>query len=321
MIISRTPFRVSFVGGGTDLPDYYRKAPGGVVSCAIDKYMYICVSKNFHKKWKISYSFMEYADSIDTIQHEIVRAILKRFPFDDPLDIVSISDIPSGSGLGSSSAYTVGLLNALMAYSGYQLPPKRLAQIACEIEIDVLGKPIGKQDQYACSCGGLNYITFEKDDTVGVERIEYPWEIRLSQNLLLMFTGDTRNADSILSTVKDNINNNNICLAQKSNLARLLTNELNSNCPPETVAQLINIDWNLKRQLADSITNDHIEALRDKVLANGAIGCKLLGAGGDGFLLVYCDQEKQPDLVAALPGMILVPFMIDNDGSRILYRG
>jgi len=320
MIISRTPFRVSFVGGGTDIKDFYEKQTGAVVSCAIDKYMYICVSKNFHRKWKISYSETEYADSVDEITHDIVKAVLKRFPYDDPLDIVSISDMPGGSGIGSSSTYTVGLINALMAYSGHRLKPEELAKLACEIEIEALGKPIGKQDQYAAACGGLSYLRFNPDETVDREHINYPWEMVLSQNLLLMFTGDTRQASSILNEVKKNIPHKDICLTQKANLARMLSEELKTNCPPKTVADLMNVDWVLKKQLADSVSNPKIDTICKVALSHGAIGCKLLGAGSEGFMLFYCEKEKQHDLMEAFPNMTFVKFMIDNEGSRIIYR-
>jgi D-glycero-alpha-D-manno-heptose-7-phosphate kinase len=285
------------------------------VSCAIDKYMYICVSPNFHKRWKISYSKTEYANSIDEIQHDIVKAVLKRFPFDTPLDIVSVSDLPAGSGVGSSSAYTVGLINALMAYSGHRLYDGELAQLACEIEIEALGKPIGKQDQYAVAYGGLNYIEFGK--TVNVSPLAYPWKQVLADSLVLMFTGDTRQADSILSEVSVPARMDE--LRQMRDLANQLRDWLIMNYPPTFVATVINAGWELKK-LIGPVSTPKIELFRQKGLDSGAIACKLLGAGQDGFILFYCTKDKQPGLKAAFPGMTFVNFNIDNDGSRILYR-
>jgi D-glycero-alpha-D-manno-heptose-7-phosphate kinase len=320
MIISRTPFRVSFVGGGTDIREFYGKQAGAVVSCAIDKYMYICVSPNFHKKWKVSYSQTEYADSIGEIKHDIVRETLKLLDIKDPLDIVSISDMPGGSGIGSSSAYTVGLLNALFAYKRQTVTKEELAISACNIEIDLLKSPIGKQDQYASAMGGLNYIKFNCDDTVEVERINYPWEIYLTERLLLMFTGDTRQSGSVLTDVKKNISSKNLCMSQKANLARILTGELKSNCTPSTVAELMNVDWNLKKQMSDKVTNGKIDAIVQQALDYGAIGCKLLGAGAEGFMLFYCEKERQKELMDSFEGHTFVKFMIDNDGSEIIFR-
>jgi D-glycero-alpha-D-manno-heptose-7-phosphate kinase len=321
MIISRTPFRVSFIGGGTDLPEFYSKEPGAVVSCAIDKYMYICVSPNFHKQWKVSYSKTEYADSIDEIQHPIVRECLKRSGIDEPLDIVSISDMPSGSGIGSSSAYTVGLLKALQAYKKITPSKEALAQMACVLEIDVLGKPIGQQDQYASVFGGLNYMLFNEDNTVDVERICYPWQQVLADSLVLMFTGDTRQAGSILTKVKKSVNKNRSKLRLMAELAEMCYGELMNNCPPIYIAGYLNKGWNIKRELADTVSSPRIEFYREKAFEFGALGSKLLGAGKDGFMLFYCTKDKQPGLKAAFPEMTFVNFNIDNDGSRILYRG
>jgi D-glycero-alpha-D-manno-heptose-7-phosphate kinase len=320
MIISRTPFRVSFVGGGTDLPDFYLKEGGAVVSCAIDKYMYICVSPNFHGKWKVSYSQTEYADSVDGIQHQIVRETLKCMDIKEPLDIVSISDMPAGSGIGSSSAYTVGLLNALFAYKGKKASKRELAQSACNIEIDLCKEPIGIQDQYAVSWGGLNYMQFKRDEAVAVERIEYPWINVLEDSLLLMFTGDTRQAGKILNEVKKRVDEKRSCLSQMRSVADMLYYEMQTNCPPANVSDFMNEGWELKKQLANSVTNPKIDELRQCGLDNGALGCKLLGAGAEGFMLFYCDKEKQAKLKRAFPNMKFIKFGIDMDGSKIIYK-
>jgi D-glycero-alpha-D-manno-heptose-7-phosphate kinase len=319
MIISRTPYRVSFIGGGTDLPEFYRVDGGAAVNCAIDKYVYVIVTKNFHKVWKVSYSKTEYANSIDEIQHPIVRETLRYTGIEEPLDIVTASDMPSGSGIGSSSAFTVGLLHALSAYKKIDISKERLARTACLIEMGV--DAVGKQDQYASAYGGLNFMRFNKDNTVEVERLEYPWEMVLGQSLLLMFTGDTRKSSDIQAEVKRSVKNKILELNTLKDMAENLHSQMLHNCPPTMVAHYLSDGWALKRSLAPNVSNQRIEQMMVKAVQNGAIGGKLLGAGGDGFMLFYCAPNKQQTLMDAFPDMQFVMFMIDNDGSRIIYRG
>lgn len=323
MIITRTPFRISFVGGGTDLPDFYRIEPGAVVSAAINKYMYIVVNKRFDDTIRVSYSKTEIVKDVGEIQHPIVREALKSIGITEGVEIVSIADIPSGTGLGSSSSFTVGLLNALHAYKGSLKPAEELAKEACHIEIDILGEPIGKQDQYIAAYGGLRYIQFNPDETVFTEPIIYAQESRdkLNRNLLLFYTGDTREARSILKQQKTDTSQRDKAelLKNMRDLALELRNYLNSNSSPDILGEFLGKGWLLKKQLTSGISNNKIDEYYKRAIGAGAMGGKLLGAGGGGFLLLYCPEERQPKVREALSDLPLTKFYFEPEGSKITY--
>ena len=323
MIITRTPFRISFVGGGTDLPDFHRVEPGVVVSTAINKYMYIVVNKRFDDTIRVSYSETEIVEDVEEIQHPIVREALKSAGVTKGIEIASIADIPARTGLGSSSSFTVGLLNALYAYKGILKSAEDLAREACHIEIDTLGEPIGKQDQYIAAYGGLRYIQFNPDETVFTAPIICSSETKekLAQNLLLFYTGDTREAGSILKEQKANTKQADklASLRRMSNLAFELKEKLNKGSSPDVLGEFLHKGWLLKRQLASGISSSKIDEFYEKALAAGALGGKILGAGGGGFLLLYCPKEKQPKVREALSNLTLTQFSFEPEGSKIIY--
>jgi len=323
MIITRTPFRVSFIGGGTDLPDFYHVEPGAVVSTTIDKYMYIVVNKRFDDTVRVSYSRTEIVKDVEEIQHPIVREALKQVGITKGMEIVSIADIPAGTGLGSSSSFTVGLLNALYAYKGILKSAEALAREACHIEINILGEPIGKQDQYIAAYGGIRYIEFNPDETVFIEPIICTKESKkeLSQNLLLFYTGDTREAGSILKEQKASAKQADklASLRKMRDLAFQLKEELANSSTPEILGEFLHKGWMLKRQLASGITNETIDGYYEKAISAGAVGGKILGAGGGGFLLLYCPKERQPRVQEALSNLTLTNFSLEPEGSKIIY--
>ena len=323
MIITRTPFRVSFVGGGTDLSDFYQVEPGAVVSTAISKYMYIVVNKSFDDTIRVSYSKTEIVKDVEEIQHPIVRETLKLLGMTKGLEIVSIADIPAGAGLGSSSSFTVGLLNALYAYKGILRSAEELAREASQLEIDILGEPIGKQDQYIAAYGGLRYIQFNPDETVFTEPVMYAKgnKDELSQNLLLFYTGETREAGSILREQKVNIRRSNKIefLKKMRDLTLELKDLMNNNCSPDILGEFLHKGWSLKRQLASGISSKKINGYYEGALNAGATGGKILGAGGGGFLLFYCPKEKQPQVREALNDLTLTEFLLEPEGSKIIY--
>ena len=323
MIITRTPFRVSFVGGGTDLPDFYRAEPGAVVSTAINKYMYIVVNERFDDTIRVSYSKTEIVKDVEQIQHPIVRETLKLVGITNGIEIISIADIPAGTGLGSSSSFTVGLLNALYAYNGSLKSAEELAREACHIEMDILREPIGKQDQYIAAYGGLRYIQFNPDETTFTEPIIYAQESKdeLNRNLLLFYTGDTREARSILERQKANTSQRDRMesLKKMRDLAFELRNYLNSNCAPDILGEFLHKGWLLKKQLASGISSSKIDEYYKKAIGAGALGGKVLGAGGGGFLLLYCPGERQPKVREALSDLTLTEFSFEPEGSKIIY--
>ena len=324
MIITRTPFRVSFAGGGSDLPSYYRRHGGAVVSTAISKYMYVTVNKRFDDTIRISYTRTEIVDRPDDLQHDIVRAALRKVGIDRGVEISTIADIPAGTGLGSSSTLTVGLLHALHAYAQRFAGAERLAEEACEIEIDSLGKPIGKQDQYAAAFGGLNYIRFNKDDSVVIEPIVCASATRrhLKDCLLLFYTGLTRKSEQILSEQKTKTEKGDAdnYLSSLVELAEELRNAL-CHDEPAAVGDILHRAWLVKREIVSGISDPQIDRWYEEARAAGAIGGKLLGAGGGGFLLLYCEPERQRALRGRMAeiGLREVEFTFEGQGSRIIY--
>ncbi|MFQ5575780.1 MAG: GHMP kinase [Anaerolineae bacterium] len=324
MIITKTPLRISFAGGGSDLPAFYEKEQGAVVSTAIDKYIFITVNPKFDHKIRASYSVTEIVDSVDELHHELIREALRLLGIKQGIEITSISDIPSeGTGLGSSSSYTVGLLNALYAYRGHMAGAERLARETCRIEIDHCGKPIGKQDQYIAAYGGLQYIRFNPDGSVFVDPIICAPQTRqrLQDSLLLLYTGLTRKADDILTEQSRQTRadeSKQASLRRMVGLAGQLYQAL-SRDDVNAFGEILHAGWLEKRKLASNISNNRIDAWYSRARRAGAIGGKILGAGGGGFLLLYAPPERHADICRALPDLRPIPFHFSPQGSKIIY--
>ncbi|MBR6676350.1 MAG: GHMP kinase [Clostridia bacterium] len=320
MIITKTPLRISFTGGGTDLPDYYLKNGGAVVSAGINKYIYITINKKFDNRIRVSYSKTEIVDEVEELNHEIVRECLKLVGIKGGIEITSISDIPSGTGLGSSSTFTVGLLNALYTYVGHRPSAKELAEQACNVEISLLRHPIGKQDQYAAAFGGTNFFEFNKDETVSRKKV-YLSDTdarKMRQKLVLFYTGMRRSADGVLTEQKKNTESKLEVLDYMKNQAYDMYRSLTTEGFTKSFGDALHQGWMKKQSLASGISNPEINELYEKALNNGAVGGKLLGAGGGGFLLFYCDEQYQEDLEKAI-GLRRTEFHVSQSGSRVIF--
>ena len=323
MIISRTPLRVSFCGGGTDIDGFSMSEPSGgrVVSTAINKYVYVTMNRRFDDRIRISYSSMEDVDSVSRIQHGLVREAMRLTGIESGVEITTIADIPGrGTGLGSSSSVTVGLLNAMHSFQGREPSKEQLAEEACKIEIEIMGAPIGRQDQYAASFGGINSISFGEGG-VAVEPIEIENDLvsRVSRNFTLVFTGMTRSASKVLSEEPEDE-------LDKSNRMRVIRKHADKaaimfqNGDLDSIGDLLNETWNAKRGISSLITNQSIDELHGRVMSSGAKGAKLLGAGNGGFLLVYGDDGLRNTLQSELgPGFRMFPLDIDFSGSVIIH--
>ncbi len=325
MIISQTPLRISFAGGGTDLKEFYSKSQGKVISSAIDKYIFVVVKKRFDDKIRVGYTRTEMVDSIDELQHELVREAMRKVGIFKGIEITSMADIPSaGSGLGSSSTLTVGLLNALYTYKGTPKPPEVLAREASEIEVDILKKPIGKQDQYIAAYGGMRVITFNKDESVLVRpaKISDENKIKLNFNLLLFYTGIPRKSETILTEQKNNtlINKEKFKTLEKM---KMLVDDM-ENCLSKSsldeFGRILGEGWLHKKKMASKITNHKINAIYEKALDAGAIGGKITGAGGGGFLLLYCPDSARQDVTQAMEPLQQLRFHLERDGSKIIFN-
>jgi D-glycero-alpha-D-manno-heptose-7-phosphate kinase len=326
MIISRTPLRISFAGGGTDLPAFWREEPGAVLSTTIDKYIYVVANRRFEPEIRVSYSKTEIVNNVADIQHDLVREALRVTGLPSHLEVLTMADIPAGAGLGSSSSVTVGLLNALYAFQGKLRSPDELAHEACEIEIDIIGKPIGSQDQFAAAYGGLRFFRFETDGAVRVEPVVCTSEVltELQRNLILFFTGMTRSADAILEVQSANIASNEMVrthLRKMRDLAVELQSVLAGKHPLDRFGAILNEGWQLKKQAAEGISNPSIEEWYENAVAAGALGGKLLGAGGGGCLLFYCPYERQNQVRAALSELPEIHFRFEPEGSKITFIG
>lgn len=324
MIISQTPLRMSFVGGGSDLASYYRQHGGAVVSTSIDQSVYITINRKFDEKIRVSYSKTEEVASVGDLSHKLFRACLERFGITGGVEITSIADVPSqGSGLGSSSSFTVGLLHVLHAYNGQYVSQEELAAEACNIEIDICGEPIGKQDQYAAACGGFNYIRFNKDDTVDVEPIFCEGNVlqELENSLLMFYTGITRSAAGILSEQTKMLRDDNAVKAGMAKMVQFaadLRDELfRGNLG--AFGEILHAAWELKKTMAAGISNQQLDEWYSRARAAGAIGGKLLGAGGGGFMLFLVSKDKQQDVAFALRGLHPVKVKFRRRGSQIVF--
>ena len=327
MLITCTPFRVSFFGGGTDLPSFYQNEPGQVLSTAIQAHMYITVhrlSSLYPFKIRVSYSRTELAKKPDEIEHPVVRECLKLLRIEEPIEITSIADIPAQTGLGSSSSFTVGLLHALHAFRGDFASPDQLAEEACRVEIELLREPIGRQDQYAAAFGGLRRYTFFEDDTVGVRPLICTKKsIKLLFDQLLMFyTGGNRAANEILQEQSNNSSVNIPTLRRMRDLCEageiiLQGNQKNLS----DFGRLLDETWQLKRTLTSRISNPRIDRWYKRARQAGALGGKLLGAGKSGFLLFFVEKDKQEQVRKALKSLIEQPIAFEPEGSRLIYVG
>ena len=323
MIITRTPFRVSFAGGGSDLPGFYREEPGAVISTAIDKYMYLTVKERFGDTFRVSYSRTELADRAAEIEHPLVRECLRSLEIERGLEIVSVADLPGQSGMGSSSSFTVGLLHALHVLQGHVISPKWLSEDAGHIEIDTLKEPIGKQDQYIAAHGGLQFIQFQPDGQVFVDPVicaKGTWN-ELNRRLVLFFTGQTRKASEVLSKQSANCDARRPALRQLCQIARELRDILTLGQDLNQFGHLLNQAWEIKKSLETSITNPQIDEYYSLGMQAGALGGKLLGAGNGGFLLFFCEPHLQNRMRAALPELIEVPFSLESEGSKVIFVG
>ncbi len=325
MIITRTPLRISIGGGGTDLPSYYEKFGGFVISAAIKQYVYITIHRTFVPNYIIKYSQMETVDSVDRIQHPIIRSALQRHQIGPYIELASMADMPAGTGLGSSGSFTVGLLRGLYAFKREPVATAQLAEEACHIEIDLLKEPGGKQDQYIAAFGGLVCMEFAKGGSVDVKPLRLPVETLhdLEDHLLMFFTGYSRSAGSVL---KDQVQRSKVSDAEMlenlhftKDLGRATKEALEAGRTRE-YAEIMNKHWIHKRRRSQGMTNDSIDRWYEIAMQNGALGGKLIGAGGGGFLLFYA-QDRAP-LRAAMQreGLPEVRFDFDHEGSKVLIQ-
>jgi D-glycero-alpha-D-manno-heptose-7-phosphate kinase len=325
MIITKTPFRMSFVGGGSDLKEFYEHFQGAVLSTSINKYMYISSHKFFDEdKIRAKYSQTETVKNVNHLQHPIIREVLKKFKVKGALEISSNADIPAGAGLGSSSSFTVGLLHNLYTIFGKFVTPRQLAEEACKIEIKKLREPIGKQDQYAVAFGGLNVIKFNTSGTVSVEPIYLRKDIykMLQKNLLAFYIGSQRNTRDILSEQRSNLlKQDKIDVLKRMVELVWKLREILYEGNLDEFGKILHENWLLKCKLASKITNPNIKRIYERALKKGAVGGKLLGAGGGGFLLFYCNPNYQKKLRDAMSGYREMNYEFENEGSKLIYIG
>lgn len=323
MIITKTPFRISFIGGGTDLSEFYETTPGVVISTAINKYMYITVKRRFEDTFRISYHKTEIVKRIGEIEHPIVREALRLTGLKQGIEITSIGDIPAGTGLGSSSSFTVGLLNALFALQGKLKSADELARLACKIEIGILKEPIGKQDQYITAYGGFKRIYFNPDNSVYIDPVIIKPEIisKLKKWLLVFYTGKSRSASSILHDQKNNYLDKKEYFKKIKDLAFEFYECLRDGKELSRIGVILHKSWLLKKQLSRRISNSFIDKIYHEALGSGALGGKILGAGGGGFLLFYCPERFQKQLRRSLKKLKELNFNFEPEGSKIIYVG
>ena len=322
-VITRTPLRISFFGGGSDIKKFYIKNKGEVISSAINKFIYVTIKKHgktFDERFRLNYQKSENIDKIDDIKNNIIRESLKYLNINEPLYISTIADIPSMSGLGSSSAFTVGLLKGLFALKNKKINKKKLAELACKIEIDILKSPIGKQDQYAATYGGMNRFVFTKENVsiLPLEKKIKPEE--LFKNLQLFFTGIYRSSYKVLSSLNSNSRNQALIRNIVNNSRIALKILLKKKNRINLVGKLFHESWKIKRSLSKKITNKSINLNYNKAIKAGAIGGKIAGAGGGGFLLFVTPREKQLKVKKSLNNLIYVPIKYESTGSTIIYK-
>lgn len=324
MIISRTPLRMSFVGGGSDIPDYYRRYGGAVVSTAIDKYIYVTVNRKFDNGIRLSYSKTEEVTCVADIEHRLVREVMRFLQIEGGIEITTIADIPSrGTGLGSSSSFTVGLLHVLNAYKGRYISSEQLGHDSCTIEIDRCGEPIGKQDQYAAAFGGFNLVEFKPDDSVIVSPVICNRETikELETNVIVFYTGITRSASTLLKQQSKELANDEkkrLTMARMVELAYVLRNELHQN-NLSAFGEILHENWMLKKSITADVSSTEIDEWYAVARSAGAVGGKILGAGAGGFLMLYAPREKHQAIAAGLSMLRPVGMGFEPLGSRIIF--
>nr|CAX83763.1 D-glycero-D-manno-heptose 7-phosphate kinase [uncultured bacterium] len=320
MIITRTPLRVSFAGGCSDFPGFYRHHGGAVVSAAIQKYVYVALHPFFLNRIRIKYSQSEDVASPEEVQHPVIRECLRRVPVAGGIEIASMADVPDGTGLGSSSSFTVGLLHALYAYRGQEVSKERLAEEACRIEIDLLSGPVGKQDQYAAAHGDLNFIRFNPDDSVTVAPIPLePHQVaHLEQHLKLYYLGGRRLVSEILDEIQCRMDQPD----QRQRLQRVVglaedLREAFAQDRLERIASTLTRGWEEKKRLAERVSNPLVEAMMARLLELGGLGARLMGGGANGFILLYADNHADIQKHLDCPTL---PFQIDRWGTQVIFR-
>jgi D-glycero-alpha-D-manno-heptose-7-phosphate kinase len=322
MIITQTPLRISFLGGGTDFREFYSQEGGCVLSAAIDKYVFVVLTERFDDKIYVDYSRREIVDDVSQIQHELAREAMRITGTERGIEIATLADIPSeGTGLGSSSSVTVGMLHALYTHQGIIRSAEELAQEACKIEIDICSKPIGKQDQYIAAYGGLRFIEFCPDEKVRLSSVilDRDAQQELSRHLMLFYTNRTRRSETILSEQKKNIETQMETLRTLKALAiegKTCLQQGNF----DLLGALLHQGWEWKRRLASKISDPEIDAIYDAARQAGAIGGKITGAGGGGFLLLYCPQGRQRAVRQTLSALREVPLQIERDGAKVIFN-
>jgi D-glycero-alpha-D-manno-heptose-7-phosphate kinase len=325
MIITRTPLRISVGGGGTDLPSYYEKFGGFVISAAIKQYVYITVHRTFKPNYIIKYSQMETVESADQVQHPIIREALKQHEIGPYIEIASMADMPAGTGLGSSGSFTVGLLRALYALKREPIATAQLAEEACHIEIDLLKEPVGKQDQYIGAFGGISCMEFAKDGSVDVKPLRIPAGAvhDLEDHLLMFFTGYSRSAGSVLKDQATRSEKNDVTMFENLHFTKELgyaTKAALEAGNTRAYADMMHQHWLRKRQRSAGMTNEAIDRWYRVAMENGALGGKLIGAGGGGFLLFYAQERALLRKAMALEGLPEVRFDFDHEGTKVLIQ-
>lgn len=322
MIIVQTPLRISFFGGGTDFPSYFMEEGGCVLSSAIDKFIFLVIKERFDKKLRVGYTRTEMVDGIDEIQHELIREALRMTGIPNGVEITTMGDIPSeGSGLGSSSTVTVGALHAMYAYRGEIVSAERLAREACTIEIEILKRPIGIQDQYIAAYGGMRFFEFLPEGEVKVDKIDISSDSRrvLNDNFLLFFTGVSRSSSSILDEQKSRIKDRLGELREIKQMAHQAREYVEAE-NFDAIGGLMHQSWELKKRLAGTISNGRINDMYEAARSAGAIGGKIAGAGGGGFLLLYVPYERQGRVRNVLKDLQELPFRLEADGTKIIFN-
>lgn len=322
MIITQTPLRISLLGGGTDFRDFYAREGGCVLSSAIDKCVFVVLKERFDDKIYVNYSRKEIVDDVGHLQHELVREAMRLTGVSKGIEITTLADIPSeGTGLGSSSSVTVGLVHALYTYQGIIKPAEEIAREACQIEIDICGKPIGKQDQYIAAYGGLRFIRFHPEEKVDVELVLLDDELRreLGRHLMLFYTNTTRKSDTVLSEQKANINRHLETLRRMKDMT-LDARKCILQGDFDAFGELLHKSWECKKQLASNISNSEIDGVYEMARRAGAIGGKITGAGGGGFLLLYCTVDRQREVRRSLAHLREMPFQLERDGTKVIFN-
>ena len=325
MIITRSPLRVTLGGGGTDLPSYYETYGGFLIAAAIDRYVYITIHDTFQQEFIIKYSRLERVNSIGAIEHPIIRESLKLTEIEEngSLEVTSMADIPAGTGLGSSGSFTTALLKALHAHQRHLIHPQELAEQACDIEINRLGEPVGKQDQYIAAFGGITCFEFATDGTVRAWPLRISEEMRynLEDNLLLFFTGYSRSASVVLKEQNDRSKTMDPDMLANLHFVKELAVESQQALEAGNLkefARLMNVHWQNKKKRSNNMSNSHINDLYDLAMANGALGGKLIGAGGGGFLMFYSEEKTKLRHVMREQGLKEVRFKFDFEGTKLL---